>query len=311
LLGFLCLVLFPNATVIPSQMQRHLAATDLIVAPEDPSILQFNSQFLQSSPQFYTLSFEEQMNAVDLFILNEITWKTDYDQYKVVGLLTTPAEVISRMAGDCQGQAAVTASLLISLGFQAWVVETPFHWWTHCHDPSTGQSYNLNVHGHAGPNGNVVPQPIDLVFTHPSEPCANCSYMFSHNQNGILYAAPPYQAFFMALVGTHIFVRSGLTYDAVSFSQILFMGLGFGLALALYATYFQDSTDSTVARTGKDAWTAFFKRATMASFLGIFPVFGGLVFWTTVLYPIALIHLVSTIGFSMYFISSTSFNQKL
>jgi len=303
--------LFPNATVMPGQMQRHLTATDSIVVPEDPLVLQLHDQFLNGTPSFYNMSFPDQMLAVDFFICDVITWKTDYAQYMVVGLLTTPSEVIERMAGDCQGQAAVTSSLLISLGFEAWVVETPFHWWTHCRDPDTGDSYNLNVHGHAGANGNVVPQPIDLVFTHPSEPCTNCSYYFSHNQNGILYAAPPYEAFFMALVGTHIFVRSGLTYDTVSWSQILVMGVGFGLALALYATYFQDSQDIRVVRTGRDAFTAFTKRFLIASLLGIFPVFGLMVFWTTILYQVTLIHLVTTIGFSMYYITSTEFNQQL
>ena len=34
----------------------------------------------------------------------------------IVGLLTTPAEVIQREAGDCQGQAVTTASLLWALG---------------------------------------------------------------------------------------------------------------------------------------------------------------------------------------------------
>jgi len=115
----------------------------------------------------------------------------------------------------------------------------------------------------------------------------------------------------MALVGTHIFVRSGLTYDAVSWSQILIMGVGFGFALALYATYFQDSLDIRVVRTGKDSFIAFTKRFVMASFLGVFPVFGMMVFWTTVLYQVALIHLVTTIGFSMYYITSTEFNQQL
>jgi len=185
------LALFPNATVMPGQIQRHLTASDTIVVPDDPLVLQLSEQFLNETPSFYNMSFLDQMSAVDLFILDEIIWKTDYNQYMVVGLLTTPSEVIERMAGDCQGQAAVTSSLLIALGFEAWVVETPFHWWTHCRDPATGDSYNLNVHGHARANGNVVPQPIDLVFTHPSEPCTNCTYMFSHIQNGILYAAPP------------------------------------------------------------------------------------------------------------------------
>ena len=61
--------------------------------------------------------------------------------YGVVGLLVTPYEVLTNGAGDCQGQAVTTASLLMSMGIHAAVVETPFHWWTHAWDRVTGEEF--------------------------------------------------------------------------------------------------------------------------------------------------------------------------
>ena len=93
---------------------------------------------LASPRQFYTenpkehfdgLPFNERMGIVDEFIKDKVTWKSDLSQYGVLGLLTSPTDVLARGAGDCQGQSSVTASLLFALGgAQAFCVETAFHW---------------------------------------------------------------------------------------------------------------------------------------------------------------------------------------
>ena len=57
----------------------------------------------------------------------------------MIGLLTSPHDVLSRQAGDCQGQAVSTASMLMAMGYNAWVVETPFHWWTYARENITGK----------------------------------------------------------------------------------------------------------------------------------------------------------------------------
>jgi hypothetical protein len=117
----------------------------------------------------------------------------------------SPAEVIDRMAGDCQGQAAVTCSMLLAMGFESWVqLATDFICFHSCHVssnsiicrrwqkhlsigghtraiPSVVQRWelegsqcsfhltlaqqSLNYHGNAGLDGNVLPQPIDMVYT--------------------------------------------------------------------------------------------------------------------------------------------------
>jgi len=73
---------------------------------------------LASPRQFYTenpkehfdgLPFNQRMGIVDEFIKDKVTWKSDLSQYGVLGLLTSPTDVLKR---GCQGQSSVTASLL-------------------------------------------------------------------------------------------------------------------------------------------------------------------------------------------------------
>jgi len=300
LLGSITLALFPNIFLIPSQLQRHLNPSDLIISPNHPSVLEFRSEFFGEIPpvKFYSMEFHEQMNFVDDFIGRKIFWETDYGKWKMVGLLLTPQEVLQNRTADCQGQAAVTASLLISLGFQAWMVETPFHWWTHARDNLTGVEHNLNTHGHAGNQGNVLPQPIDYVFTHPSIACSDCPYMFSHNVNPSLYVAPPHVAIVIAFTGAHIFVRSGMSWNDVSKIQLLLMGVILGILAVLYSSYFQGDIQGIK------------KRTLFGIIMGLFSMI-GMSFWTTFLYQVTLVHVIFTLGFMFYYLSSDEFNIKI
>jgi len=294
-------MMFPNFLLIPSQIERHLYSNDLIITPSDPQVLVLRSEFFEEiAPEnFYSESFDTQMNTVDDFIYEKINWEQDYGRWKMVGLLLSPHEVIQNRAGDCQGQAAVTASLLISLGFQAWVVETPFHWWTHARDNVTGRFHNLNVHGHGRNQGNVLPQPIDLVYTQPTLACTDCPYIMSHNDNPTLYAAPPHKALAIAFTGAHIFVRSGLTLHEVSKVQLVIMGLVLGLMVALYASYVQGFSCKAVL-----------KRVIFSAVIGLITIF-GMSFWATFLYPVTLLHLIFTITFMFTYIASDTFNISI
>jgi len=234
------------------------------------------------------------MLAVDLFIKEKINWRMDYGEYKMIGLLLTPDDVLTDMYGDCQGQAVTTASLLISMGFNAWVVETPFHWWTHAEDPRTGQAINLNVHGGAGNQGNVLPQPIDLVYTHPRPACTNCPAIFANNQNAILYAAPPPYAFMIAFTGAHIFVRSDFTLTGISYSQMGLMGVLLGALITLYGSYVQ--MDYDISRV--------LRRWVIASVIGAGPALIGAAFWATYLYPVCILHLLFVLGYTMAALSN-------
>jgi len=289
------LALFTNLPLIPKQVSRHLNAADLVLTPNHTTVLGLKKSFYNKiSPDvFNLLPVEDKMLSVDVYIGNVINWKESYSLYKLVGLLTTPEETITRMSGDCQSQAVTTASLLISMGFNAWVVETPFHWWTHAEDPATGQGINLNVHGHAGGLGNVLPQPIDLVYTHPTEACTNCPYMFSHNVNSLLYAAPPPRALAIAWTGAHIFVRSGLTLDAISYLQIVLMGLALGTVLTVHGSFVQFDI----------SFPQVLKRWVIGSVLGIGAIY-GMAFWATYLYTATILHLLFVISFSFTLLST-------
>jgi len=300
------LSLFPNVPRLFQQVPIHLNANRYVITPNHPSVQKLTNVFLKSTPNFDDLDFLDQMNAVDEFIKKEIKWVPDLNQYGMIGLLTSPDEVITRMAGDCQGQAATTASVLMNLGFSAYVVETPFHWWTHAVDPETGRVHNLNVHGHAEEAGNVLPQPIDLIYTNPpAEPCPGgaktCPDMFTHNRNSMYYAAPPHLAIMIAFTGSHIFVRSGMTLDAVSYAQVFLMGVALGLAFALYSSYVQN--DSNFKR--------FISRLVITVPVAVGPICFGMVCWATYAYQFTLMHLVFTITYMIVHTSDNEFNNML
>jgi len=97
-LGSICAVMFPNLPALSTQVVRHLYAGDLIITPDDSSVQKLRDTFFEgiSSEKFYKMPFHDQMNLVDEFIYEQIEWKSDYSQYKMIGLLLTPSEVIQK-----------------------------------------------------------------------------------------------------------------------------------------------------------------------------------------------------------------------
>jgi len=312
LMGLICLIMFPNISVIPDQITRRIAPAYTVITPHDPLVLQFRTQFFTENiniSDFAKLSFADQMGVVDEFIKEKIIWKNDFSQYGVIGLLTTPQEVLTRMAGDCQGQAVTTASLLLSMnslefggnnstapfgGFNAWVSETPFHWWTHAQNNQTGESRNLNIHGSAGSQGSVLPQPIDMVYTRPQAACQNCSWVDANNNNPFFYIADPITAFMISWTGSHIFLRSNWSLTQVNWKVNI---VGLGLALAVLITLYSSYLANDFSCQGV------FRRFKISVVLAIGPVMTGLSFWTTIFYPVGLLHLLGYITFCFYFVS--------
>jgi hypothetical protein len=275
------------------------------------------------------------MSVIDDFIFEKIIWKSDMSQYGVIGLLTSPHDVISRMAGDCQGQAVTTTSLILSinsldltiaipkpkeanfdgrhpkraysnqpqrttqvfnqpLAFNAWVVETPFHWWTHASNNVTGQTHNLNYHGSANLQGSVLPQPIDMIYTQPAKACTNCSWADAHNNAPFLYVADPIRAFAIAWTGGHIFLRSNWDLFHVDWAtNILGIGLALAVAITFYASYLKDDFSGC----------SLIRRFIVSFILGVGPIMTGLSFWTTIHYPVTLLHLLILVTFSLYFVA--------
>jgi len=307
LLGGICICMFPNVSALSKQLVRHMYKGDMIITPEEDGVVRLRENFFGEIPRekFYGLPFHDQMNLVDDFITRNIDWKSDYSQWYMVGLLLTPKEVIQNNGGDCQGQAAVTTSLLIAMGFKAWMVETPFHWWTHAEDNTTGNAHNLNSHGHGGMLGNVLPQPIDLVFTKSPVECHNCPYMFSHNTDSTFYTAPPHIAIGIAFTGAHIFVRSGMTLNTVNWYQLTGMIVGLTLLVSVYGTLFQFSLSL------RSIWM----RLPFA-FVGSVASLVGMCFWASVLYQVTILHLLFSITFLFWYMSNlqqkdTSFSSNV
>jgi len=257
------------------------------------------------------MEFEDRMVAVDKFIYTKIAWKEDMGVYGVVGLLTSPDDVLSRRMGDCQGQAAVTTSLLASFGgYQAYSVETPFHWWTHCKEISTGYEYSLNSRGHGALDGDVTPQPIDMVYTWYPPRCTNCSAIEALNTDTFHYVAPPWRAFMIAFSGMHIFQRSILPVFAGASGKIILIliGVATGVVGSLYSGYFH--CDLIASLTTPEGRLRLLKRFALGTFLGVSTML-LMYFWGSVYYNAALIHTTGMIAFTIHYVCSESFNRKI
>lgn len=139
-----------------------------------------------------------------------------------------------------------------------------------------------------------------MVFTHPRPACANCSKYLSDNQDAVLFAASPWDSFQIAFTGTHIFVRSGLTFDQVSYLLLVQMVAGLTLILSVLSTFVQ--YDFSLG--------SFAIRCLISLFVSIFSIV-GMVFWTTNYYPLAMLHLTFTISFTLNYLSMNSFSKQL
>jgi len=309
-LGAVSLVVFPNIFLFPQQLQRRFDPSNSVLLPDDEHIIKLRAMFYAnvSMDNFNHMHFYDQMYEIDKFIAKVIIWKNDYSVYELSGLLLSPIEVLEHMSGDCQGQAVTTASLLLSMGFHAWVVETPFHWWTHVEDPDTGLVTNLNVHGHGGQDGNVRPQPIDLVYTRPIAQCTGCPYDFANNHEPLFYAAPPHRAFAIALTGTHIFVRSGFTITDISPWLLIGYGLAFAVIIAMYATYYQADEVGLITKEG---FVRFLKRYLVSAIISVGPLFFGMATWATLYYPFTTIHGIGFVTLMLSYVSSDKFNTLI
>jgi hypothetical protein len=133
-----------NPLYWPQQIARHLN-TSLIITPDAPEIQQLNGSsavpgtFWYHMNQTYGInatafynnySEVEQLYFVENYTLEKIEFKYLIEVYGVIDYVATPAEVLARNAGDCQSRTVVMTSFLIYLGYDAWAVETPFHWYS-------------------------------------------------------------------------------------------------------------------------------------------------------------------------------------
>jgi len=213
------------------------------------------------------------------------------------------------MAGDCQGQSVTTVSLLFALEttVQAYCVETPFHWWTQAVDLTTGNEVTLNSHGHAGTQGDVLPQPIDMVYTWYPPACQNCTDLDAHNRNTMFFIADPLQSLMIAYTGMHEFKRDILPpFSNGNQWKLVIIGCLVGAVVALYSCYFYvDFSRSNPGVLGR-----YLSRLALGIIGGVFAT-GAMYVWGEILYEVVFLHLVATLSFTISFCCSDWFNQYI
>jgi predicted transglutaminase-like cysteine proteinase len=300
----LTVAVFPNVALMPSQVVRHLRMPETLITPDSLLVQQLKGEFLAEfpTPVFDSMSFAEQMYAVDKFIFREIKWTSDMSQFGMTGLLVTPDETIERRAGDCQCQAVTTASLLQALGFEAFVTESPLHWWSSARSPS-GQLYQLNSHGNGAGDGSVLPQPPDLIFTNWPAQCHDCPSFLAHNKNNVIYQADPLRAFAVSVTGMHIFVREFLP-TVTQLKLVMFAAL-FAALFALAAAIFWD--DLGVLHRKPHRLLARAALGFALSYVNMQLV----VFWATWQYPTTMISMVALLTLTYSAVASIQFNVNI
>ncbi len=147
-----------NPIYWPGQISRHLNRGSLIT-PNAQCIIDLNNTFVNS--EFYHGPYNrstiqgqlQELSDIQYFLYSPKTNDNDwinytYDFFQYPGVfdhIPTPEEVLSNRQDDCDGIAVVTVSLLVRLGYEAYVAESDSHWWTYV--KIYGEDLNVSVRG--------------------------------------------------------------------------------------------------------------------------------------------------------------------
>ncbi|MHA1277760.1 MAG: hypothetical protein ACTSQ8_11250 [Candidatus Helarchaeota archaeon] len=140
------------------QISRHLDRGQLIT-PDAQCITNLNTTFVYSpfyNGPYNRSTLEGQMQELSdvqffLYSPNEnpddwINYTYDFFQYPgVFDHIPIPEEVLANRQDDCDGIAVVTVSLLVRLGYEAYVAESDSHWWTYV--KIYGENLNASIRG--------------------------------------------------------------------------------------------------------------------------------------------------------------------
>ncbi len=197
---FVFTAITPNPLVWGQQIQRRLDHR-LIIAPTDPAVQALNnsanlwayisSHYSGATPAiFQTWEIPDQVRRVFYYIDTLIDYEYDIDNNYVFDYVATPAEVLASGKDDCQGISCVLTSLLIYLGYNAYVCETPFHWYVrvYYYDETSHQSTFCDVYRSAS---NTDPFYIfnDIEAYFPQDIFTMINATFSYNYIGRKFAA--------------------------------------------------------------------------------------------------------------------------
>ncbi len=151
---FICV----NPIYWPQQISRHLNRGSLIT-PDAQCIADLNTTFVTSA--FYNGPYNrstlqgqmDELSDIQYFLYNPgkndndwINYTYDFFQYPgVFDHIPTAEEVLANRQDDCDGIAIVTVSLLVRLGYEAYIAESDSHWWTYV--KIYGEDLNSSIRG--------------------------------------------------------------------------------------------------------------------------------------------------------------------
>ncbi|MFX0101542.1 MAG: hypothetical protein ACFFCS_18345 [Candidatus Hodarchaeota archaeon] len=145
---FTYLGLVPNPTYWPSQIHRRLDH-GLLITPDEPMVQSLNDtdklwdyindRYGQTPQQLFSEPVDVQVYRIYRYVRSLIDYTYDIDNNWVFDYAATPKEVLTKGQDDCQGISCTTVSLLVYLGYDAYVAEIPFHWYIRVYyDDSNG-----------------------------------------------------------------------------------------------------------------------------------------------------------------------------
>jgi hypothetical protein len=192
-IGIIFMIVFtglvPNPLIWGQQIYRRLDHRQLLT-PNEPSVRALNSSFDQylldwngtTRQQFENWSsVYNQAYRVYRYIRTIVDYEYDIDTNYVFDHVATPAEVLASGEDDCQGISCLLTSLLLYMGYNAYVCECPFHWYVRVFyvDGGTNQSTYCDIwKGGTEPfymfNETATIFPQDLAWT------INASFTFDY-----------------------------------------------------------------------------------------------------------------------------------
>jgi hypothetical protein len=150
MLGCFALLLFPNLLRIPTNIHRRFDRSNTLITPQNQAVIDMKEEYLSGLENgemsgievFENMSLQERFDNLTEYIKAKIEWTPDLETQLLAGDVCTPEEAIRSGKDDCRGHAVVTVSILINMGYDANVVEIPWHWYTIVY--KNGEEYRLN-----------------------------------------------------------------------------------------------------------------------------------------------------------------------
>lgn len=173
-IGFLTLIvyliMFNNVTQLPNQFARRLpGGRQALLEPNNTNIIEFKQDFYdwhlekygesyENLPETTTDELELKLKRVDYYIrVERVDYEYDisapyyyYDHFPTIDeIFASDIDGDGYLQDDCDGITFLTVSLLLNMGYNAWVVEVEFHYHTMVFresvDPKTKEGFEQGI----------------------------------------------------------------------------------------------------------------------------------------------------------------------